>query len=68
MQNHRPTIRFKNVIYNYRIIDFIEKYNLLSDHQFGFRQNSSTIHAVTYIYMIISSKMLIKVFIAAVFF
>ena len=40
---------FEKIIYN-RIIDFIEKYNLLSDHQFGFRQNSSTIHAVTYIY------------------
>ena len=40
---------FEKIIYN-RIIDFIEKYNLLSDHQFDFRQNSSTIHAVTYIY------------------
>ena len=40
---------FKKIIYN-TIIDFIEKYNLLSDHQFGFRQNSSTIHAVAYIY------------------
>ena len=40
---------FEKIIYN-RIIDFIEKYNLLSDYQFGFRQNSSTIHAVTYIY------------------
>ena len=40
---------FEKIIYN-RIINFIEKYNLLSDHQFGFRQNSSTIYAVTYIY------------------
>ena len=41
---------FEKIIYNRIIIDFIKKYNFLSDHQFGFRQNSSTIHAVTYIY------------------
>ena len=40
---------FEKIIYD-KIIYFIEKYNLLSDHQFGFGQNSSTIHAVTYIY------------------
>ena len=37
---------FEKLICN-RINDYLEKYQLFSDKQFGFRQNSSTFHAVS---------------------
>ena len=40
---------FEKKIYS-RISAFLEKYNLLSETQFGFRKNFSTIHAVSHIY------------------
>ena len=36
---------FKKMIYN-RIYSYLEKFDLLSNRQFGFRQNSSTAHAI----------------------
>ena len=36
---------FEKLIYN-RIYLYFEKFDLLSDRQFGFRQNSSTVHAI----------------------
>ena len=30
--------------------DYIEKYNLINEHQFGFRSNHSTIYAISSIY------------------
>ena len=55
VSNYQPIsllLQFDKIKKNYlnRIINFIDKYILLSDHQFGFGQNSSTIHAVTYIH------------------
>ena len=38
---------FEKFIYH-KIIHFINKFKLLSNHQFGFRQNSSTINALIY--------------------
>ena len=40
---------FEKIIYN-RLIFYIEKFQLLSDHQFGFRKNFSTEYAVSKIY------------------
>ena len=40
---------FGKLIYN-RINDYLEKCHLISDKQFGFRQNSSTSHASSNIY------------------
>ena len=40
---------FEKLIYN-RINNYLEKYHLISDKQFGFRQNSSTSHAISNIY------------------
>ena len=40
---------FEKLISN-RINDYLEKYHLISDKQFGFRQNSSTFHAISNIY------------------
>ena len=40
---------FEKLIYN-RINNYLEKYHLISDEQFGFRQNSSTSHAISNIY------------------
>ena len=39
----------EKIIYH-RLIHFLEKYHLLNKTQFGFRQNSSTIHAISKIY------------------
>ena len=33
-----------------RIYSYLERFKLLNEHQFGFRKNSSTIHAITSIY------------------
>ena len=40
---------FEKLIYN-RINDYLEKYHVISDKQFGFKQNSSTSHAISNIY------------------
>ena len=40
---------FEKLLYN-RINDYLEKYHLISDKQFGFRQNSSRSHAISNIY------------------
>ena len=40
---------FEKLISN-RINDYLEKYHLISDKQFGFRQNSLTSHAISNIY------------------
>ena len=40
---------FEKMLFN-RINDYLEKYHLVSDKQFGFRQNSSTSHALCNIY------------------
>ena len=29
-----------------RLYDYVEKYQILSEHQFGFRRNKSTEHAI----------------------
>ena len=56
LTNYRPisilyqiTKIFEKLISN-RINDYLEKYHLISDKQFGFRQNSSTSHAISNIY------------------
>ena len=38
------------MLFYQRIISYLDKFNLLTKHQFGFRQNSSTNHTITYIY------------------
>ena len=40
---------FEKLIYN-RINNYLKKYHLISEKQFGFRQNSSTSHAIRNIY------------------
>ena len=40
---------FEKLIYN-KINDYLEKYHLISDKQFGFRQNSSMSYAISNIY------------------
>ena len=40
---------FEKLILN-RINDYLEKYHLISDKQFSFRQNSSTFHSISKIY------------------
>ena len=40
---------FEKLIHQ-RIMSYLDKFSLLTEHQFGFRQNSSTNHAITYIY------------------
>ena len=37
---------FEKLIFN-KINDYLEKYHLISDKQFGFRKNSSTSHAIS---------------------
>ena len=47
---YRPiSILFEKLIYN-RINDYLEKYHLIFDKKFGFRQNSSMSHAISNIY------------------
>ena len=40
---------FENLIYT-RIYSYVQKYNLLREKQFSFRQNHSTIHAISHMY------------------
>ena len=40
---------FEKLIYN-KIYSCVKKYNLLNEKQFGFRQNHSTIHAISHMY------------------
>ena len=40
---------FEKLIYN-RMIDYLEKFDLITENQFGFRKNMSTEHALNYIY------------------
>ena len=40
---------FEKMLFN-KINDYLEKYHLISDKQFGFRQNTSTSHAISNIY------------------
>ena len=46
---------FEKLIFN-RINEYLDKYDLISDRQFGFRQNSSTSHAISNIYERIIQK------------
>ena len=45
---------WERVVYN-RLLKFLNKYNILSDSQYGFRKNNSTAYALTYLYDKISS-------------
>ena len=36
---------FEKLLFN-RVIEYLEKFKLLSTYQYGFRKNSSTIHAI----------------------
>ena len=44
----------EKLLYN-RLIDYLSKYNLLTDNQFGFRKNHSTEYALALLYNKISS-------------
>ena len=56
LTNYRPisilsqTSKIFEKLISKRINDYLEKYHLISDKQFGFRQNSSTSHAISNIY------------------
>ena len=56
---------FEKTMYN-RLINFVEKHQLLSDVQYGFRKNHSTHHAVLDIVNTIQSNMDNKLFTCAV--
>ena len=47
---------FEKLIFT-RINNYLEKYHLISDKQFGFRQNSSTSHAISNIYEKLKKKL-----------
>ena len=47
---------FKKLIFN-RINNYLENYHLISDKQFGFRENSSTSHATSNIYEKLTKKL-----------
>ena len=47
--NHQFNKIFEKLTY-IRMYDYLEKYNLIDEHQFGFRSNHSTIHAMSSIY------------------
>ena len=47
--NHQFNKIFEKLTYS-RMYDYLEKYNLIDERQFGFRSNHSTIHAISSIY------------------
>ncbi|CAG4975200.1 unnamed protein product [Colias eurytheme] len=60
-ENYRP-IALLNIlgkvlekIVNYRLTSYLDKYQLISDNQFGFRKNKSTEHAISLLTNLISS-------------
>ena len=50
--NHQFNKIFEKLTY-IRMYDYLEKYNLIDKHQFGFRSNHSTIHAMSSIYEVL---------------
>lgn len=55
MSNYRPVSLISNIskvfekILKIRIVNFLNKYNIISDKQFGFRENTSTQDAIAYL-------------------
>ena len=47
--NHQFNKIFKKLTY-IRMYDYLEKYNLIDERQFGFHSNHSTTHAISSIY------------------